>query len=311
MPFSNWRDAAHPRLAPIPPLMQPIVLYRVNIMHEPTFKAPIRDEQREVTLLFADLRGFTELATTLDTDPLFCELLSHVMDCLTAAVVEQDGFVIDYYGDSIMAMWNAPAEQPDHAERACRAGLRMLATLPEVTAEWMRVIQTELRLGIGIHTGAVQIGNAGSTHRVKYGARGPNVHLASRVEAATKELGITLVATQATIERLPRSFATNRVCRARMPGLQQPVNLYAVGTSESNASCAIAWQTYDQALRHFEEGQFQYAADQLANLGANTTEVPAAFLLTRTLQELGRHLRRRSTDKPAVTPGGIIAISTK
>ena len=103
-----------------------------------------------------------EMATTLEMDPLFCELLSHVMDCLTEAVVQHDGFVIDYYGDGLMAMWNAPTEQADHAERACRAALRMLATLPTVATEWQRVIHTELRIGIGIHTGSAQIGNAGN-----------------------------------------------------------------------------------------------------------------------------------------------------
>ena len=66
----------------------------------------------------------------------------------------------------------------------------MLDTLPTVAAEWVRMIHTDLRVGIGIHTGTVQVGNAGSTQRVKYGARGPNVHIASRVEAATKELAI-------------------------------------------------------------------------------------------------------------------------
>ena len=78
--------------------------------------APARHSQRfrtssaKSTLLFADLRGFTELAGTLQTDPLFCELLSHVMDCLTEAVVHHEGFVVDYFGDGLMAMWNAPDE---------------------------------------------------------------------------------------------------------------------------------------------------------------------------------------------------------
>jgi adenylate cyclase len=280
-------------------------------MHDQACQHRIRDEQREVTLLFADLRGFTELATTLDTDPLFCELLSHVMDCLTEAIVAHEGFVIDYYGDGLMAMWNAPADQPDHAERACRAAIRMLATLPDVAAEWSRLIQTELRIGIGIHTGSVQIGNAGSTQRVKYGARGPNVHLASRVEAATKELRVPLVATSATVALLPETFATNRVCRARMPGLQKAVDLYAVGLPESNELKRLAWRTYDRALEQFEDGNFRNAANELADLDATIIDVPVQFLLERVQQELGRTLRRRSTDKPAVTKDGVIAITTK
>jgi adenylate cyclase len=280
-------------------------------MHDPVPHHAIRHQQREVTLLFADLRGFTELAASLETDPLFCELLSHVMDCLTDAVVHHDGFIIDYYGDGLAAMWNAPADQPEHAELACRAGLRMLATLPAVAAEWNGVIHTGLRVGIGVHTGTVQVGNAGSTRRVKYGARGPNVHLASRVEAATKELRVPLVATQATVQRLPNSLPTHRVCRARMPGLRQPVDLYAVGSRESEASPAHAWQIYDRALCHFEQGQFQDAADALANIDATVANVPAQFLMERVRHELGRNLRRRSTDKTTILPCGTIALSAK
>jgi adenylate cyclase len=272
---------------------------------------PTCDQQRDVTLLFADLRGFTELATTLDMDPLFCELLSHVMDCLTEAVVELDGFVIDYYGDGLMAMWNAPNEQPDHAERACCAGLEMLAKLPEVQAEWYRIIQTELRIGIGVHTGSVQIGNAGSTQRVKYGARGPNVHIASRVETSTKELGVPLVATQSTVEALPETLATHRVCRARMPGLQKAVDLFAVSAVNDDPALASAWKIYDSALLEFEAGNFQATADVLAGIETRFAEIPKQFLLERAHQEIGRHLRRRSTDKPAVTPGGVIPIVTK
>jgi adenylate cyclase len=280
-------------------------------MHDFQSQPPIRDEQRDATLLFADLRGFTELATALEMEPVFCELLSHVMDCLTEAVVEYKGFVIDYYGDGLLAMWNAPVEQADHAERACRAALRMITTLSDVSAEWVRVIQTELRLGVGIHTGAVQIGNAGSTQRVKYGARGPNVHLASRVEAATKALNLPLVATQATVERLPESFATHRVCRARMLGLQKAVDLYAVGSRDDDAPQAPAWQYYDHALRLFESGDFQRAAAELAGIDEATTEVPTQFLLGRAQQELGRSLRRRSTDAPAVSTGGVVTLHTK
>ncbi len=280
-------------------------------MHRQVPHHPIREEQREATLLFADLRGFTELATTLEMDPLFCELLSHVMDCLTEAVVAHDGFVIDYFGDGLMAMWNAPTEQAQHAELACRSGLHMLATLPDVAAEWFRVIQTELRLGIGIHTGTVQVGNAGSTQRVKYGARGPNVHLASRVEAASKELCVPLVATQATAERLPATLAAHRVCRARMPGLQKPVGLFAVGESTGDAPRTLDWTTYDRALRHFEEGEFQEAAEMLANIDALASEIPTKFLLNRVQQELGRKLRRRHSDKSTVATDGTIAIGAK
>jgi adenylate cyclase len=276
---------------------------------EPLSEIP--DQQREVTLLFADLRGFTELATALQTDPLFCELLSHVMDCLTDAVVQHDGHVVDYFGDGLMAMWNAPAAQQNHAELACRAGLRMLETLPAVATEWVRMIHADLRLGIGVHTGTVQVGNAGSKQRAKYGARGPNVHVASRVEAATKELRLPLVATQATIEQLPETLAAHRVCRASMPGLTKPFNLYSVSSVELARTHEHLWLIYDRALTQFEAGHYDDAATTLARVDATIADVPSQFLLERVQRELGQKLHRRSTDQPNSSAAGVIAITAK
>jgi adenylate cyclase len=274
-------------------------------------QTPIRDEQRDVTLLFADLRGVTDLAGSMEMDPLFCEMLSHVLDSLTDAVLDNDGYIIDYCGDGLVAMWNAPVRHPKHAELACCAGLQMHVMLPEVTNDWVRLIHTELRLGVGVHTGTVQVGNAGSTKRQKFGARGPNVHVANRVEAATKELGVPLLATQATVEQFSGELAAHRVCRARMPGLRQPVDLYAVGSRETEASQAQEWQTYDAALRQFESGQYQEVANLLSNIDEAESSVPARFLFEQVQRELGRNLRRRSTDKPTAIPNGVIALNTK
>jgi adenylate cyclase len=280
-------------------------------MYDLPDQQPIRDERRDVTLLFADLRRCTDLAASLGTEPLFCELLAHVMDCLTEAVMEHDGFVIDYYGDGLASMWNAPAMQPAHAEKACRAALLMLDKLTSVAAEWRRLIQSDLRLGIGVHTGQVQVGNSGSTHRVKYGARGPNVHLASRVEAATKELHIPFLATAATANCLPDSLVAHRVCRAQLLGLREAVDLFAVSSVEAAAVDHGEWQKYNEALRHFEMGQMQRASDALESIDRSDAEVPTQFLRDRIHIELSRNLRRRSTDMPTASPGGVIAINTK
>jgi adenylate cyclase len=279
-------------------------------MYEPVLHHAARSQQREVTLLFADLRGFTELSASLEHDPLVCELLAHVMDCLTEAVFAHEGYIVDYYGDGLVAMWNAPSSQAAHAALACRAALEMVQALPNVATNWDGVIQAELRLGVGVHTGTTQVGNAGSARKTKYGPRGPNVHLASRVEAATKELGVPLVATQHTVQQLSDGFVPNRICRARMPGLKQPVDLYAVRTHKGDASHTAAWQLYDEALRRFEQGSFASARDMLAMVDAAITEVPSRFLIERTEQELGRNLRRRTTDKPSAT-GGVIVLSAK
>ena len=110
--------------------------------------------------------------------------------CLTAAVLDHDGLIIDYYGDGLAAMWNAPADQPEHPELACRAALAMIEALPAVGEKWAKVLPDELRIGVGVHTGVAQVGNAGSSRRAKYGPRGANVNLASRIEGATKAVGV-------------------------------------------------------------------------------------------------------------------------
>jgi adenylate cyclase len=270
-----------------------------------------RSEQREVTLLFADMRGFTELAGSLQMDPLVCELLGHVMDCLSEAVAQNSGFIVDYYGDGLVAMWNAPSTQPAHADLACHSALRMLSALPAVSDEWMSVTRTELRLGIGVHTGSVQVGNAGSSQKAKYGPRGPNVNLASRVEAATKDLGLPLLATQATVDQLSAKFMSHRVCRARMPGLQQPVNLYAVSGKECSEPSLNAWRVYEESLALFEGGELEAAAAMLSATDEQMGGIPREFLMNRIQTEIGRHRRRRATDTPAAHADGVVTLAAK
>jgi adenylate cyclase len=271
----------------------------------------IRTEQRDVTLLFADLRGCTELAGALQTDPLACELLAHVMECLSEAVAAHDGYIVDYFGDGLMAMWNAPADQPDHADHACRAALEMLSSLPAVTEDWIILTQTELRLGIGVHTGCVQVGNAGSARKAKYGPRGPNVNIASRVQAATKELRVPFLVTRSTVDRLINVRIAHRVCRALMPGLQQPVELYSIRTPAGDESLERAWRTYDAALCRFEQNEHEAAADLLATIDPSIPDVPRRFLTERVQNELSRNLRRRNSDIPISLPDGVIPLLAK
>lgn len=268
-------------------------------------------EQREVTLLFADMRGFTELAAALQTDPLVCELLAHVMDCLSDAVARFEGFIIDFYGDGLAAMWNAPSHQPDHADRACHTALHMLDSLPEVSHEWGNITHSPLRLGVGVHTGIVQVGNAGSARKPKYGPRGPNVNLVSRVEAATKELGVPFVATRSTIDQLSPQFVSNRACRAKVPGVHESIDLFAVQHAPIDAHLESAWQGYSDALARFERGEYHSAAESLSLIDASIGEVPVRFLAERVRSEMGRRLRRRNSDTPMALPNGVIPLITK
>src|SRR5438270_1912683 len=124
-----------------------------------------------------------------------------------------------------MVMWNAPTGQADHAARGCRAALAMLADLPGLDAHWRDRLGGPLRLGIGLNTGRALVGNTGSRIKFKYGALGNTVNLASRVEGATKQLGVPLLITGATRAPVGESFAARRLCRARLTGIADPVDL--------------------------------------------------------------------------------------
>jgi adenylate cyclase len=287
-----------------------VLLEQAAAISQSQWSREIVTDEREVTLLFADLRNSTALSDALPPNETY-ELLSQVMECLTAAVIDHDGLVIDYYGDGLTAMWNAPADQSDHAELACRAALRMLQTLPSISSDWGDLLHCKLQLGIGVHTGIAHVGNTGTRRRSKYGPRGKTVNLTSRIEAATRQFDLPLLITSATAARLSNRFATHRICRAQIRGFEQPVDLHSLSLANSDADSAIAWQTYHEALQLFEQGRLQEAAEHLATIDTATTEIPSRFLADNLNGELARQRRRRSTDRGSDTSRGVIKLSAK
>ncbi|HPM81651.1 MAG TPA: adenylate/guanylate cyclase domain-containing protein [Candidatus Anammoximicrobium sp.] len=213
---------------------------------------------REITVLFCDLRGFSSLSERLGAANTY-RLLADLMDRLTDCVFAHQGVIVDYFGDGLCAMWNAPLEQPDHADRACQAALDMLRDLPMLDRHWQPVTGGYFRLGIGIHTGTTLVGNAGSRRRMKYGPRGHAVNLASRVEGITKQVGTAAVLTGATRSRLGRDFALRRLCRARLAGVEQAVELYELAASGESANWRQRCSVYEAALGHFEQGRWAEA----------------------------------------------------
>lgn len=185
----------------------------------------LEGKHQTVTVLMCDLRGFTAMSERIDA-AVTCVILQDVMERLTECILREDGVVVDYAGDGILAMWNAPVTQPDHAGRACRAGQAMLEVLPELNERWSATAQTALSLGIGINTGNALVGNTGSKTRLKYGPHGFAVNLASRVQSATKQLGEPLLLTEAVCAALGSASPTCEAGRVTLAGVQGEVPLF-------------------------------------------------------------------------------------
>ena len=133
---------------------------------------------------------------------------------------------MDYIGDELMAMWGAPEDQPDHAERACQAALEMIESIASVNTRWQGPLGEPTAVGIGINTGIARVGNTGSRRKFKYGPLGDTVNVASRVQGASKYFKSNLLITQATRDRLGPQFQLVRLGQARVVNIADPIELF-------------------------------------------------------------------------------------
>jgi adenylate cyclase len=225
----------------------------------------LEGRDQEVTILVSDLRGFSGLAERLGPQST-CRLIRSMMEQFSEQIIKHGGVIVDYAGDGILAMWNAPVKQEGHAARAAQAALAMLDELPALEAQWQEVVGGPLRMGIGLNTGIAQVGNTGSSRKFKYGPHGHTVNLASRVQDATKQLGLSLVITGSTREGLPDSFATRRLCQARVQGMQNPVTLYELKGEPVSPEWLMRRDTYETALALYESGHWCKACQTLLPL---------------------------------------------
>ncbi len=261
--------------------------------------AALKGREGEVTVLFADLRGFAALCERLATADTYA-VLGGVMDALTAAVMNHHGTLIDYYGDGLAAMWNAPVDQPHHVRLACRSAFDMLSAVPVVSQEWKHLLDTPLELGIGIHTGLAQVGNIGSAQRLKYGPRGSTVNLASRLERSTRSIGMPLVVTREVVDQLDGEFIGIRVCEAELAGIERPVDLFAVRRHHCDPVAERAAMCYEEALALYEAGELELASQRLQSIGV-AEGFPTDFLEREIGRERLRRLGRRAGDLRATS----------
>lgn len=238
----------------------------------------------EVTILFCDVRGFSRISERLGPSETV-EWLSDVMDLLSDCVIEQQGVLVDYIGDELMAMWGAPDDSPNHAELACRAAVQMLARLPELSDRWEQRVHHSTAVGIGLNTGVARVGNTGSRRKFKYGPLGNSVNLASRVQGATKYLKTNLLVTGSTQKQFGADVTARRLCKVRVVNIDEPVDLYEV-LADDEDSLRLK-QRYEEALGYFEAQDFRRAAAVLGNLLVDCPQDgPSLMLMSRVVNML-------------------------
>jgi adenylate cyclase len=238
----------------------------------------LEPREAEVTVLFADLRGFSSISEKLSPKTTM-EWITDVLQELSVCVLQHDGVVLDYLGDEIVAMWGAPRPQHDQADLACRAAIEMLRKLPDLNERWKGRLGATVDLGIGINTGKAQVGNKGSKAKFSYGPLGDTVNLASRVQGATKYLKTSLLLTEATRQKLVTPLPLRRLCRVEVMHKAVAVELYELVPAEQFTEDLR--ERYEQALAEFENGGFRPAARTLGQLYAQYSDGPSLVLLQR------------------------------
>jgi adenylate cyclase len=254
-------------------------------------------EQKELTVLFADLRNSTGLGAKLPPAE-FARLLNEVMDTITRVLFAHEGMLDKFTGDGLVAVFGAPLPQPDHALRACRAALAMLDELAPVRAKWARPDLPPLDIGIGINTGAMIIGNMGSRERFSYTVIGDEANLGARLESANKDFATRILISEATWQQVKDAIAGRELDVVTFRGMARPVRVFeVVGTRPLP-------DKETRRLEQFAAGLAAYRREQWAAARAAFEQVLASTPDDRPSQIYVERCRARLAGRPEAVVAG-------
>jgi adenylate cyclase len=208
-------------------------------------KLALGGEEREMTIMFSDVRGFTTISESYKSDPQgLTTLMNRFLTPLTNAILARKGTIDKYMGDAIMAFWNAPLDDKQHQLNACEAAIDMLERIDELNK--VREVEAQedghsfipINVGVGLNTGTCVVGNMGSDLRFDYSVLGDSVNLASRLEGQSKEYGFPIIVGSRTALAVKDKFAILELDFIVVKGKKEPEVIYAIAGREDVAQSA-------------------------------------------------------------------------
>lgn len=198
-------------------------------------KLALGGEERELTIMFCDVRNFTSISEALGDAAALTKFINTLLTPLTGAILERGGTVDKYMGDAIMAFWNAPLPNAEHARLAAEAAVAMADSMPALNEIWKAEAEAagrkhiEVKVGIGLNTGIACVGNLGSEQRFDYSVIGDEVNIASRFEGLTKQYGMTVAIGERTAESIASTgLKTLEIDLVRVKGRLTPSRLFTL-----------------------------------------------------------------------------------
>ena len=291
----------------------------VQKLAEDPSKLTLGGENREMTFMFSDVRGFTSISELFDAQGL-TRLINRLLTPLTNVILSTNGTIDKYMGDCVMAFWNAPLDVKDHPAAACRSALKMIEAVHGVNVDLENEAKQEgrehrpLAVGIGINSGIACVGNMGSEQRFDYSVLGDNVNLASRLEGQSKSYGITIVVGENTAKYVPE-FALLEMDLIKVKGKHQAVRIYTL--AGDNTIAETPWfaelrRTHDAALAAYRAQRWDEAEAHIAAcLKITNAQTGLAKELVGFYDVLTDRIEHFRTNSPGADWDGVFVATSK
>jgi adenylate cyclase len=244
----------------------------VDEMSENPGNFTMEGESREMTVLFSDVRGFTTISEGLSPKEL-SRMMNEYMTPMTHIIHKHRGTIDKYIGDAIMAFWGAPLADPEHSCHALLAAMEMQQALTTLREQFKTKGWPEIRIGVGINTGTMSVGNMGSEFRMAYTVMGDAVNLASRLESITKQYGVGIIVGENTQKAVP-DVVFRELDRVRVKGKDEPVAIYEPlgATGQVDKTTLDELKLFQQVLKLYRAQDWDLAEMQLLNLQKSSPE---------------------------------------
>jgi len=239
-------------------------------------------EDREMTVMFTDIQGFTDLSEQLEVDKL-STLLNYYLGEMSSLVLATNGTLDKYIGDAIMSFWNAPLRQPDHAVLACRAALALVKREAEIQPDLQRLGAASMLTRIGINSGRMKVGNMGSPQKFNYSVLGDSVNLGSRLEGSNKLYGSRILIAQTTADQVRGHFVMRQLDLLQVKGKKIPMAVFEL-MAEGNVDGDLQFRVsaYETAFALYQKQKWDEAEAALEPLREKCpADEPAAALVRR------------------------------
>ena len=252
-----------------------------EILKDPS-KLKLGGDKKHLSVLFSDIRGFTSISEKLAPEELV-QLLNKYLTAMTDIVFKYEGLLDKYIGDAVMAVFGAPLDQPDHALRAGRTAIEMMAELRRLREKWAAEGRPDVDIRIGINSGDMVVGNMGSQMRFDYTVMGDSVNLASRLEGTNKEYGTNIMISEYTYDLIKDELFCRELDAVRVKGKEHPVRVFELlGDRKDAAPWKEFTSRFEKGLAKYREGNWEEAIVAFRSvLSVRPDDCPAKVYIER------------------------------